>query len=292
MSFRFSTADATVEAGVRRIAAEQVAAALAALGGAGSPLAGRIHSARKAVKKLRGLVRLVRPVFDDYAAENDALREAGRHLSGPREAEVARATLAGLIETAGISKAEAKAVSARFNEGHADAHDDEALAVSVAAFRASFEALARRAGHWSLAASGFDAVAPGLEATWAKARRAMKQARHEGEAEAIHTWRKRVKDHWYQARLLEPIWPEMMAPHVAAADDLGETLGLYNDLSEIVRHLSAADGDAAADRLVAEARRRQGELLATAAPLSRRLLAGPPEALSARWRVWWKVWRG
>ncbi|MDH3264343.1 MAG: CHAD domain-containing protein, partial [Paracoccaceae bacterium] len=94
MAFQFERDDKTVQAGVRRIAREDVDAALAILDDASSPLAERVHEARKAVKKLRGLIRLVRQGFAGYDAENAALREAGRSLSGLREAEVARTTLA------------------------------------------------------------------------------------------------------------------------------------------------------------------------------------------------------
>lgn len=40
-----------------------------------------VHQVRKRCKKLRGLIRLVRPEFADYSAENAEFRDAARRLS-------------------------------------------------------------------------------------------------------------------------------------------------------------------------------------------------------------------
>lgn len=290
MAFQFERTDRTVQAGVRRIAAEEIEAALATLDDQGRPLAERIHAARKAVKKLRGLIRLVRPGFPAYATENAALRKAGRRLSGLRESEVARATFATLAEGAKLSEGEAASISAPLLDRHAAEH--AALEQALEEFRAAMAVTRGRAGKWRIKGKEFGAVEKGLADTWAKARKAMKRAAKRGRDEDFHDWRKRVKDHWYQARLLSPIWPEAMAPHIAAADRLGMALGDYNDLSQMIRDLAEGDGnEAGRARLVEEAGKRREALLHEASLLGRRLFAGPPEALTRRWRGWWKVWR-
>jgi CHAD domain-containing protein len=290
MAFQFEQTDKTVQTGVRRIATEEVESALAALDDASRPLAERIHTARKAVKKLRGLIRLVRPVFAKYDTENTALREAGRRLSGLREAEVARATLASLAEDADLSEAETEDVAEPVQDRHATEH--EALARAVEEFRATMVALQKRAETWRIRGKEFDALEKGLAGTWKDAGKAMKRALKSGRDKDFHEWRKRAKDHWYQARLLEPIWPEVMAPHVAAADRLGEALGEYNDLSVLIRDLAKGDGgDPARAKLVDEAGKRREALLDEASLLGRRLFAGPADTLTERWRVWWEVWR-
>ncbi|MBC7158217.1 MAG: CHAD domain-containing protein, partial [Rhodobacteraceae bacterium] len=95
MGFEFTRSDRTVRAALRRIADEQAAAALKAAGGDG-PLEPRVHAMRKSVKKMRGLIRLVRPAFDAFADENAALRDAARHLAPLREQDVLARTLAHL----------------------------------------------------------------------------------------------------------------------------------------------------------------------------------------------------
>ena len=72
MTYAFLASDPSVQAAVSRVAREEAEGALAQVHGDG-PLAPRVHAMRKAVKKLRGLVRLVRPVMRGAAAENAAL---------------------------------------------------------------------------------------------------------------------------------------------------------------------------------------------------------------------------
>jgi CHAD domain-containing protein len=120
----------------------------------------------------------------------------------------------------------------------------------------------------------------------------MKKARAAPEPDALHEWRKRAKDHWYQARLLKPIWPAMMEPHIAAADDLGEWLGLINDLAVFRDRIEAAPLSA---ELKAEARElaisRHAELMTRVVPLGRLLFAGQAESLIDRWGAWWRLRR-
>lgn len=283
MAYQFCSTDKSVQSGLRRIAVEQIEGALASLDDAAVPLPTRVHEARKAVKKVRALVRLVRPVFPKYDLENQALRDAGKRLAALREAHAARATLADLSQVAGIEPARS------YPSGSGV---PASASADIAAFQAALAEIRTRAPRWKTTANGFDALEGGLEDTLEKARRAMKRARHRGGDEAIHEWRKRAKDHWYHARLLEQVWPDLMIPHIAAANRLGEVLGDYNDLSDLMRDLARADGaDATRARLVEQAADRREALLDEAQSLGRRLFAGPPEAISARWRGWWEVWR-
>jgi CHAD domain-containing protein len=156
------------------------------------------------------------------------------------------------------------------------------------AFAAAMVSLRDRSETWRLKRDGWEALEPGLAATWTAARAEQKAARKHPTPEALHDWRKRVKDHWYQARLLRPIWPAMMDPHIAAADELGELLGQVNDLAVLRDRLEAAPLEEA---LRSEARDlaslRHEALMARALPLGQRLLAGKAHALTTRWGAWW-----
>jgi CHAD domain-containing protein len=141
---------------------------------------------------------------------------------------------------------------------------------------------------------GFDALALGLETSFARARKAMRAARKDPSADVFHEWRKRAKDHWYHSRLLSPIWPDLLDTHVKIAEDLGELLGLHHDLSvfrEATQDAAGGDGDAAAIFLDELARRREAEVAAECFAIGARLLAEEPAALSRRWRAYWKCWR-
>ncbi len=280
--------DDSVESALRRIAREEAEGALAEAQGTGD-LAPRVHAMRKTVKKVRGLLRLVRPVLPEARAENAILRDAGRGLSDLRDAAVQLATVERLSE--GMPDERRDRLLAPLREAAAH-HDTQAAPRLLPAFAAAMASLRDRSEGWTLGEGGWDALEPGLAATWTAARRAMKDARREPVPDHLHEWRKRVKDHWYQARLLRPIWPRMMDPHVVAADELGEVLGQVNDLTVLRDRLDSVPIE---EGLRLEARDladlRHAELMATAIPLGRRLLAGPAEALTDRWGAWWKLRR-
>ncbi|MGH2902868.1 MAG: CHAD domain-containing protein [Solirubrobacteraceae bacterium] len=89
---------------LRRMALGQLDLAIELL--AGEPAGGRafdpraIHNTRKALKRLRALVRLLRAELGEqrYKREHAILRDAARRLAGARDAEVMVATLDALLE--------------------------------------------------------------------------------------------------------------------------------------------------------------------------------------------------
>ena len=67
---------------LRNIAHDQLGAAISDLVEPGDDLVEAIHDCRKRCKKLRGLVRLVRPALgDQYSDANATFRDAGRELT-------------------------------------------------------------------------------------------------------------------------------------------------------------------------------------------------------------------
>jgi len=295
MSFALLPRDASVQAALRRIARSELASARALLA-AGQPPATAVHGLRKAVKRLRGLLRMVQPVCPDFAGADARLRVIGRRLAPLRDAEVRLATLTALC--AGLEQGLPLAVrDALRAEVEARREPDELQRV-VAAVDAELDALRRQARRWRLAAEGWPALAPGLAATWRDCRRGLRaSARAQatgGGSEPLHDWRRVVKRHWYQARLLTPIWPEMLAPHVAEADALGEALGLHNDLDLLLAWL-ASHPDRRVATLAQEgpilraARARRDGLAACALARGARLLAEPARGLVRRWGGWWDL---
>ena len=83
---------------------------------------------------------------------------------------------------------------------------------------------------WPLSHDSFEAVAKGLERTYRRGRRAFKAALEEPSAEALHEWRKRVKDLWYEHTLLRELWPPVMSATGDEAHELSDRLGDDHDL--------------------------------------------------------------
>ena len=290
MAYAFDPAEAPVAGAVRRIARERVDASLALFDDADVAEAKRIHELRKNIKKLRGLVRLVRPVFPSDAAENDAMGVAGRRIGHLRDADVREAGLAALARRARLPKADRAALAAAFGAGLSRPDPAEAEA-ALLDHLAALRDLRLRIEDWRIEAEGFAAFAPGLERVLLRGRRAMKEARKHPEGEAVHTWRKRVKDHWYHARLLTPVWPALMKPWATAVGELGELLGEARDLALLAQALEplAEAKLPGAARLAARARQDEAALMQRADRLGRMLFVEDPQTLAARWAGWWRI---
>jgi CHAD domain-containing protein len=290
MGYRFRHDDESVEAGLRRIAAEQLTKALASL--EADALHEGVHDARKRVKKLRGLLRLVRPGFKGYSKENARLRDAARTLSGVRDHTA-------MLEALGRLSARYPEIDGRRMvplRRALEARRDAATAAGdlperIAAFRDVLSETRERAEGWRLGAEGWTALGPGLALAYGRGREAMARAHKTGKAEDFHEFRKRVKDHGYHARLLAPIWPPLMDPFAALLDDLGEVLGESNDLVALAPIVAASElktgARVALEELIVEERRR---LEARALVVGARVYAERPKALSRRMGAWWSAW--
>ena len=100
MKYRLKQSESVPE-GVRRMAAGQLDKALEHLACQDGKRDKHIHEARKATKRLRALVRLVRRDLGDevYALENQCYRDAGQRPSGLRDATVLIETVDRLAES-------------------------------------------------------------------------------------------------------------------------------------------------------------------------------------------------
>src|ERR1700761_3974460 len=99
LPYRFKAGE-TVPDNIRRIVAEEVDWAVGRLRAATPKTRDEaIHEARKSIKKLRGLLKLIRPELGNhYRAENKALRAIGRKLSELRDASAIIETFDGTVE--------------------------------------------------------------------------------------------------------------------------------------------------------------------------------------------------
>jgi CHAD domain-containing protein len=294
MAYHFEKNMGTVQDGVRAIAIELIDDAVEATKQR-RDAEQTVHTLRKTCKKLRGLVRLIQPVFAGYQAENTAFRDAGRGLSFLRDSTVQIATYDSLLDAFDdqVERARFAPVRRKLTLRHKRLAQHGDVRRRLEEFRETMADARRRVRHWRLDTEGFDAIGPGLAKTYKRTRRAMAAASGDISAEAIHEWRKRVKDHWYHSRLLTPVWTKMMKPHRVAADELGELLGQHHDLEVFKKRLAEDELADAADIkvLMALARRRQQALADQAFLMSARLLAERPKHLASRWKSYWQTWR-
>lgn len=183
-----------------------------------------IHQFRKAIKRLRALVRLGINDDEDTARRIDRkLRDIGRSLGDTRDAEVVRRTAMKLCD----------------DDKHLSKTDFDFAGAQIAPDRRLVEALT----------AGLDEVSDELDpfitgAAWSDERirtaieheidaaaRDMRRFSKTGRDEAAHDWRKRVQRCANQLRLVEAIVPILTADQLENLNRTAELLGDYNDLT-------------------------------------------------------------
>lgn len=298
MAYHLKHKDPSIEAGVRRIAKSQIEAAIGEIADDGLDNAGKVHQVRKRCKKLRALVRLVRPAFPDYAAENAAFRDAARSLSGLRDAHVMVETFDKLAGRHGdrFDRRRFQPIRERLLERRRAASGEGDLASArLALFRDEMvEALDRSRG-WTLEADGAEAFRGGLRKTLKRAAGALEAARKDPTTETMHALRKRAKYHWYHVRLLKEVWPATMEPLADELDRLGDILGDEHDLAvfqdEVVSLAGDGEDRGAATELRRLAGERRRELQTVGIALADRAFVGGAGGLAERLADLHDAWR-
>ncbi|HEY3492289.1 MAG TPA: CHAD domain-containing protein [Solirubrobacterales bacterium] len=298
-SYRLMARESPSE-GIRRIALGRAEKAIEELdrAGDGDGSADAIHAARKDLKKLRAVVRLVRTELgqDLYRAENRRYRDAGRLLARSRDAEVKVETLNALRESFG-EELSAEMVAAWLAELERERDEiakrvaDEPDGSHVAEAKAAIEVGREKIVDWRLRDDSWQLVGSGLRRSYRDGRRAMQRTRAEPTTENVHEWRKRTKDLWYQLRILREAWRPVLGETAEQAHELTDLLGKHHDLALLTEDLEdrepTGDLGAAADAI----ERRRQELLDDAGDIGARLYAEKPKAFAKRMKSYWQVWR-
>lgn len=295
MAYRFRRKDRTVEDAARRIAREQIDGAVDAIDGKDAAVA--THEVRKCCKKVRALLRLVRPVLPDYADENADFRDIAQSLAGSRDAKVLLDTCDLLIEGAPEETHKALFAPVRRQLVHdlGKHSHGEAASKDLHKARKLLEKARKRSEGWVLGGDDWDALGGGLGRIVREARKAERAVHAEPSATNYHELRKLMKYHWYHARLLEPIWPGMMHQRAGELSGLADLLGLHHDICVFEEWLgtalSAMDRFDAVEALLPLAGERRSRLEQEIGPLVSRTLAQKPAELVDQWRALWQIWR-
>ncbi len=281
----------TLEDALRRIANEQVARAIAELEDNKRSMHESVHKLRTRCKKIRALIRLVRPAFSDYSAENEVFRDLAGTFSELRDADAMHTTIDAICthyadelpEAGGTEFKELRAWVDRRKQSVAHAMQaDAALEKACEAFAASKS----RIRHWSLDDPDLTAATAGLTKTYKRGRKGMEAAAALPAPESFHEWRKRAKYHRYHLRLLQRAWPPILSASRKAARDLSDWLGDDHDLAVIRRvlgeHVDEIGKLVQYSALLSLFSRRAAELQTASFSLGRRVYAETPKAHSRR----------
>jgi len=186
-----------------RIVSREFDKAIEAIRHPGADVGVAVHEARKHVKKIRAVLRLVeKDLGKAYEVENERLREVAHQLASLRDADAAAATMKALgdhfpqqlrksISDAFLKKFRSRQRAAAAGNGRLR---QAARLLQKAADQTSHQVgdVARRA-----------TVCGGMLRGYRRARQALAEVQAMPGDGVFHSWRKRVKDHWYHVRLLE-----------------------------------------------------------------------------------------
>ena len=260
----------------------------------------RVHEARKRMKEVRSLLRLVRfgLVGDDAdpvrGRENETLRFAADQLGEARDAAVMVETLDKLKGqfaeelAADAFVALRKELASRHRRFKASGDGFSCCADALHDLRGRVDSWRIDAGKKGRA---WDAIAPGLRKIYADGRHDLETARDSGDAALWHDWRKRVKDLRYSLELLRAPSPKLIGGMCDAANDLGDHLGDDHDLAVLSASACNEPGlcdEATATVLEALATRRSKELRDMADAAARQVYAESDKAFVKRIGAYWK----
>ena len=207
--------------GLRRTALEQIDIAIDGFADDSIPHGRKVHSLRARCKKMRGVLRLIRPMLGDeaYKAQDKMYRAAAKQLAGTRDQDVALKTLASLgVETEPTGEREIPS-------------DSVARSLEIlAACRAAVE-------EWPLTVDSFSDLEPGFARTYNRCLDAWAAVQSDPTDLNYHRLRKSAKYHWYHVRILERIRKKKIRKRRHQLRDLQLTLGDAHDLFMLQTYL-------------------------------------------------------
>jgi CHAD domain-containing protein len=279
MSYRIEKGE-SLAAALGRIAAEEMDLALAELRRRDRGEA--VHSARKAIKRLRALMRSLRVAFPKelFQAENQRLAEAGRKISPLRDIQVQLRTLGRLRDTRGRAGGRIRRDLLRRQEHFA--RKIPALRRTVRGMLADSRGTIRS---WPLQKTTPGMLAAGLKRMYKQGRSACKTACKNPSPENLHEWRKKAKALGYGFELIECLVPKKMSRTMRLCQTLGEVLGDDHDLFMVLQALARENQSQPARDYAGLARRisaKRAKLQKQAFKLGKIVYSEKPRAFAKR----------
>ena len=259
-----------------------------------------IHQARKALKRTRALVRLVRdPLgYEQYKAANICYRDASRKVSELRDLAATQDTLNKILKryprksvSVGVSAASREIAGWQKAARDHMRGQDELRKTAVAELTTGLANLPT----WHNPQDDFSWIASSLERVYERGQNALALSLANPDPHVLHDWRKRVKYLWHQLQLLHLCWPEMMNPHTEELHRLSDLLGDDHDLAvieEFILSNKLMQGRVVGKTALLHAIREYREsLVLLYFPLGKKLYQADPEVFTNQISFYWKVWR-
>ena len=289
----------TVEDGIKRIVHEQIEQAIKEIDSPRMKRSDAIHEVRKRCKRIRAVLRLVRPQFEKtYQFENVWFRDAAKGLAELRDAEAIIETYDSLLDKFGdqIDRRAFAPVRRAFTLRQKKISEESGdVKQKLKKLRGRMNKAAGRIAGWKLKVAEFPGIEAGLVATYLRARKTMAAAYDEPTAANFHEWRKQAKYHDFHMRLLSGLWEPVMASLAKETAALSDSLGDDHNLEVLHQTLLKSPKHYGKKRdiqvLLGLIDRRSAELRVEANTIGTRIFAEKPSAFGRRFRGYWEAWR-
>ena len=293
MAYRFRKNE-NVGAALQRMVQEEMRGAVRVLQSGGDDGASSsVHDARKAIKRVRSLLRLVRSELGPaFRRQNLLLREASHRLAPVRDAEAMLEIFSDLRERNGRRFC-FPSVENALNRKRDNARRGAArLAHSVIPV---FSRTAAKALRLPVSSVGFPALESGLRKSFRRGKKAWALVLEHPTDRNFHDWRKRVKDLWYQLRLLEPAIGKKLRLYQQRIKRLEKWLGDDHNLTVFREALSehrGAYGDADEIASLLELVQSWQQMLRKKSrTLGKAIYRSKPGAVTKRIERRWTAWK-
>ena len=292
-------AEESVEEGIKRIVNEEINQAIKEIDNPRLKRSEAIHEVRKHCKKIRSVLRLVRPQFEDaYQFENAWFRDTAKGLAELRDAEAIVETYDDLLDKFSDQidrRAFASMRRALTLRQKKIFEESGNLNQKLKKIRARMHKAAGRVADWKLTMDEFDGIEGGLVLTYRQSRKTMSAAYDDPVAENFHEWRKQAKYHDYHMRLVRELWRPVMHSLEKETDDLSDLLGDDHNLDVLHKTLLKSPKKYGKKRdiqvLLGLIDRRSAELRVEARIIGTRMFAEKPNAFGRRFRAYWEAWQ-
>jgi CHAD domain-containing protein len=231
MSYRIKKGEHLATA-VARIAAEEIDLAMSELDRRDHAEA--IHNTRKALKRLRALLRSIRVAFPErFRVENRHIAEIGRKISPLRDVQVQLHALNSLGAGGAAGQRTREALLRRQSD----------FCRKIPEIRENVRKMLRIASEnlakWPLQKVTPEDLAASIQRIYKRGREAFKTARKKNSPENLHEWRKQSKWLGYGLELIEAYLPRKSSKMIKKVEALSEGLGNDHDLFMVETALAA-----------------------------------------------------
>src|SRR6266568_9041717 len=274
--------------GLKRVFREQIESALQLCRHPARQRGVTVHEVRKHLKKLRAAMRLAVGEVgkNQHACEDRCVRKIGRLVSDLRDAQVRMQTLVQLRDE-----------TAKGPKNNPFPRLEELLSLERESFSAAFagwqkqaipqlERVGARLLKWPLEDLTWKQICGAVAKIYKRGQRGLAKTIGDPEPESFHAWRKRVKDLWYQLRILQPLNRVVLEKIAADVEVLGELLGREHDFDFLLARLENEGSDEALRNELVQLqkliRKRGSKLRRDALELGRRFYAEPSKAFAKR----------